>query len=146
MAIFDKLKTKRSQAARTKSARPAVKEPALSPKAPGQPAAAKSQSAKQKPQDQSGLASAFLLRPHVTEKGTRLAEEGWYLFAVNQKANKNNIKKAVQNLYKVKVVSVNVCRTAPKKRRLGRQSGFKQGTKKALVKLAPGQTLDIFSV
>jgi len=81
--------------------------------------------------------------PHITEKTTNLAEKNQYVFRVWQKANKNEIKKAIENLYKVKVMDVKIINVPAKRRRLGRISGWRKGYKKAIVRLKEGQKIEV---
>ena len=82
--------------------------------------------------------------PVITEKGSRLAqEEGKYLFKVDPKATKSDIKDAVEKIFKVKVESISTINVKPKKRRVGRYAGMTNKYKKAIVKLAEGQTIDL---
>jgi large subunit ribosomal protein L23 len=86
----------------------------------------------------------FLVKnPLITEKGTDLSALGKYLFLVDKKATKNEIKKIVEKEYKVKVTKVNVINTKPKPRRLGRSQGHRPGYKKAIVTLAKDQKIDV---
>jgi len=86
----------------------------------------------------------FLVKnPLITEKGTDLSALGKYLFLVDKKATKNEIKKIVEKEYKVKVTKVNVMNTKPKPRRLGRSQGHRPGYKKAVVTLAKDQKIDV---
>src|SRR6185436_258955 len=71
--------------------------------------------------------------PHISEKGTILAEKNKYVFKVYDRANKPEIKKAVEGIYGVDVLSVNIITIPQKKRRIGKTEGFKKGYKKALV-------------
>jgi len=90
------------------------------------------------------MKSKFLIKnPLVTEKGVGLSQQGKYLFLVGPKANKSEIRKGVEAIYKVKVTGVNIVNVKPKSRRLGRTVGKKPGYKKAIVTLAPGQKLDV---
>ncbi len=90
------------------------------------------------------MANKFLIKnPLVTEKGTAIASLGKYLFLVDKKANKKEVKKAIEEIYKVKVSGVNIINTRPKPRRLGRTMGIRPGYKKAIVTLIKGQKLDI---
>lgn len=82
--------------------------------------------------------------PHVTEKATKLAEKNQYIFKVASKANKNEVKKAVEDLYKVKVLDVKIINVPAKRRQVGRISGWKKGYKKAIVKIKEGQKIEIF--
>ena len=82
--------------------------------------------------------------PVITEKGSRLAQdEGKYLFKVDAKASKSEIKEAVEKIFKVKVDSISTINVKPKKRRVGRYAGMSNKYKKAIVKLAEGQTIDL---
>ena len=84
-------------------------------------------------------------RPIVTEKSTLLKDVGnQYVFEVARDANKIEIQKAVEKLFKVKVVSVHVLNFEGKKKRLGRFSGKKADWKKAVVKLSPKDKITIF--
>lgn len=81
--------------------------------------------------------------PVVTEKSAALAQEGKYVFKVDPKANKTEIKMAVEKLFNVKVEEISTINVVPKKRRVGRYSGMSNRSKKAIVKLAEGQTIDL---
>ncbi len=87
-----------------------------------------------------------LLKPLVTEKTTFLKEEATQLtFMVHPKANKIEIKNAVEKAFNVQVVAVNVVRKAPSDRkRQGRVIGRKPGYKKAYVTLVPGEKIEFF--
>ena len=86
----------------------------------------------------------ILLRPLVTEKSTALMQEGKYVFEVARAANKIEIAKAVAEIFNVKVVSVNTVNVAGKVKRIGRKTGRRSDYKKAIVKLAPGETIQFF--
>ena len=87
----------------------------------------------------------IVLRPIITEKSTLLKDAGnQYIFEVQRDANKIEIKKAVEKLFKVKVVSVHVANMEGKKKRLGRFAGKKPDWKKAVVKLSPKDKITIF--
>lgn len=85
----------------------------------------------------------ILESPHVTEKSTRLAEQAAYIFKVKPSANKPEIRQAIQDLYGVKVEKVNIVNIPRKTRRVGRNEGYKPGYKKAIVKLAAGEKIEI---
>lgn len=93
--------------------------------------------------DFSQIAFRILERPHITEKAINLGQENKYVFKVNQDANKNEVKKAIQELYGVKVEDVNIINIPKKKRRLGRSEGFKSGYKKAVVTVKQGDKIEI---
>lgn len=85
----------------------------------------------------------ILYSPHVTEKATILSEENKYVFKVWPKANKIEIRKAVQEVYGVDVVGVKVINIHEKRRKRGRQSGWKKGYKKAIIEIKEGQKIEI---
>lgn len=79
----------------------------------------------------------------ITEKADRLREMNCYQFEVHKKANKHQIKEAVEKLFNVKVIDVKVANFRGKPRRLGRSIGYKSGYKKASVTIKPGQKIEI---
>jgi large subunit ribosomal protein L23 len=85
-----------------------------------------------------------LVRPLITEKSTRLIEQGQYSFEVHREANKIQIREAVEKTFNVQVKAVNTVNMPRKERRRGRVVGSVPGWKKAIVTLQPGQTIDIF--
>lgn len=86
-----------------------------------------------------------VIRPLVTEKSTRLMEEGKYSFVVHKEANKIDIKKAVEQLFDVKVQAVNTMRIKGKPRRVGIHRGYRPNWKKAIVTLQEGSKgIEIF--
>lgn len=87
----------------------------------------------------------IVVRPIITEKSSLLKETGnQYVFEVQRDANKIEIRKAVEKLFKVKVVSVHVLNNEGKKKRVGRFAGKKPDWKKAIVKLNPKDKITIF--
>ncbi|RPI73276.1 MAG: 50S ribosomal protein L23 [Desulfobacteraceae bacterium] len=83
--------------------------------------------------------------PHVTEKGNIQKENSNQIsFKVDCKANKIEIKKAVEFLFKKKVLSVRTLHMEGKTRRVGRNTGKKANWKKAIVRLAPGENIEFF--
>jgi large subunit ribosomal protein L23 len=82
--------------------------------------------------------------PLITERSTQLKEkENKYVFMVAKNASKNQIKKAIEELFDVDVVKVNTAIVSGKLRRLGRYQGYRPDWKKAIVKLKPGQEIKI---
>jgi len=80
----------------------------------------------------------------ITEKSTTAREESnKYFFEVDRKANKVEISKAVETLFKVKVADVRVINVLGKKKRMGRIVGQKSSWKKAIVTLAAGNRIEI---
>ena len=88
----------------------------------------------------------ILVRPLITEKTMKLVEEGKYTFEVKQGSNKVEVKKAVEELFKVEVTAVNMMNTLRKKRRVGKYEGLRPAVQKAIVTLAEGQKLDVFEI
>jgi len=83
--------------------------------------------------------------PHITEKAS-FQKEGFnqISFKVHKQANKIEIKQAVEALLKAKVLEVRTINMRGKKRRMGRNTGKKPDWKKAIVRLAPGESIEIF--
>ena len=82
--------------------------------------------------------------PVITEKSANIAQnEGKYAFKVDPKANKTEIKLAIEKIFGVKVESIRTINVHPKKRRVGRYTGLTNRKKKAIVKLAQGQTIGL---
>ena len=82
----------------------------------------------------------IIKRPLITEKSSGIKEINWYIFSVDRKANKKEIKDAVENVFKVKVDSVRTLVLPGKKvKRFGRVVGQKTAIKKAYVKLKEGK-------
>ncbi|MBI5042692.1 MAG: 50S ribosomal protein L23 [Nitrospirae bacterium] len=86
----------------------------------------------------------LLQKPIFTEKGLSLKEkENKIIFRVKKSANKSEIKKAVERLFKVKVTDVNTINISGKKKRLGRFAGKTSDWKKAIVTLKKGEKLEL---
>jgi len=86
-----------------------------------------------------------LLAPVVSEKSYEQIEENHrYSFRVHPDAHKTQIRQAVEELFDVKVARVNVIKVQPKPKRRGAFKGTRQGWKKAVVQLKPGDTIQIF--
>lgn len=90
------------------------------------------------------LASRILIKPVVTEASTTLAALNKYVFKVAGGAAKREIKKAVEELYKVTVLKVHTVRIPKKLRQYGRTPGWVSGFKKAIVTLKAGDSIEIF--
>ena len=81
--------------------------------------------------------------PIITEKSSNdQSNYNKYTFKVDTRSNKTEIKEAVQKIFGVKVLEVQTINVKPKKKRVGRYSGFTKKYKKAIVTLEPGQTLE----
>lgn len=78
-----------------------------------------------------------------TEKGSELASSNKYLFEVDKKSNKLEIKKAVEDMYKVKVSAVNVVMMRGKEKRVRYKKGRTPDWKKAIVTLKQGHSIDV---
>ena len=85
-----------------------------------------------------------LLAPVVSEKSYSLMDAGKYTFIVRPDANKTEIKIAVEKIWDVKVIAVNTLNRAGKTRRTRNGMGKRKDTKRAIVTLAAGQTINIF--
>jgi large subunit ribosomal protein L23 len=86
-----------------------------------------------------------LRRPVVTEKSMDLSDQGKYVFEVDRRANKHQIKDAVEEVFEVTVVSVNVVKMPPKRSRYGRRVIVKEPAwKKAIVTLVDGDSISFF--
>ena len=85
-------------------------------------------------------------RPIITEKSSNLVENLQYTFEVDPKATKTEIKDAIEKIFNVKVVEIRTINVHRKAKRMQRFEGFKPAYKKAIVRLAAGQTIDVFEV
>ncbi len=91
------------------------------------------------------LSHKIVRAPSVTEKSTQLREESnKYVFKVDPSATKVEIRAAIEELFEVKVVSVNTMNVKGKKKRMGRFEGKRSDWKKAVVKLAADNSIDLF--
>ncbi len=86
----------------------------------------------------------ILVRPIITEKNTLLNDQGKYTFEVLPTVNKIEIKRAVEEVFKVRVTGVNVLKVPGKRRRTGRTQGMTRSWKKAIVTLEAGQRIELF--
>ncbi|MDQ0190406.1 large subunit ribosomal protein L23 [Alicyclobacillus cycloheptanicus] len=87
----------------------------------------------------------LIKRPVITEKSTSLMENHQYVFEVDKRANKTEIRQAVEKLFGVKVEKVNTMIVPAKKKRVGRNVGYTSEWKKAIVKLTPdSKAIEIF--
>lgn len=83
-------------------------------------------------------------KPIISEKSYKLIEENKYLFEVNPKAGKEEIKDAVEAIFNVKVIGVNTMHRKGKLKRQGATSGYTASMKKAIVTLAEGNKIEFF--
>jgi len=82
-------------------------------------------------------------KPYISEKASELAKQDKYIFTVYQSANKTEVKKAIEQLYKVNVIDVWIINAPSKKKRLGKIQGEQSAYKKAIVKIKKGQKIEI---
>lgn len=87
----------------------------------------------------------IIIRPLITERSTELMSEGKYVFVVDKRANKIEIGKAIKEIFDVKVEKVNTVNVSGKTKRRGRTVGKRADYKKAIVKLAEGESIEFFS-
>jgi len=89
----------------------------------------------------------ILKAPIITEKSNNQIENlTQYTFKVAKDANKVEIKRAVEEIFKVHVVDIKTINVLPKRKRVGRYEGFKAGYKKAICRLAKGEKIDAFNI
>ncbi len=86
----------------------------------------------------------ILIEPVLSEKATMLRDEGKYVFKVHPDANKFEIKNAVSKLFNVKVLDCTVLNVGGKVKRVRTRPGKTSSWKKAIVRLAPGETIKVF--
>nr|YP_009732092.1 50S ribosomal protein L23 [Gracilaria edulis]QHS70586.1 50S ribosomal protein L23 [Gracilaria edulis]UAD85635.1 ribosomal protein L23 [Gracilaria edulis] len=82
--------------------------------------------------------------PILTDKTTQMIEENKYHFAVKAKAKKTEIKQAIERIFNVKVEKINTLVIKPRKKRVGRQVGYKNKYKKAIIKLCSQYQINLF--
>lgn len=89
--------------------------------------------------------SEIIIRPLITEKSTLLQEsQRRYVFEVNRQSTKIEIKKAIEEAFNVNVIKVNTMNAKGKTKRYGPRPTVLKTWKKAIVQLAPGETITIF--
>ena len=81
--------------------------------------------------------------PVITEKSGVIAQNGKYVFKVDYRANKIEIKQAIEKIFNVHVKEIRTINVKPKKRRVGRYTGLTNRCKKAIVKLAEGEEINL---
>jgi len=94
--------------------------------------------------DTNQIAYKVLVEPWITEEATRIAELNKYTFKVDPRATKDQVKRAVEGVYGIKVESVNTIKIPRKKRMRGAKVGWKSGYKKAIVTVKEGDKIDLF--
>ena len=88
--------------------------------------------------------SQVLIKPVVSEKSYEQIQSNQYTFHVHQDAHKTQVRQAVEQLFDVKVVRVNILKVQPKPKRRGASKGIRPGWKKAIVQVREGETIEIF--
>lgn len=136
MAIFNREKTGDSKK-ETKKAKTSVAKPAEKPEK-------KPEKEKATEIKLGAVKSDVIIEPWITEKSHGAMAENKYIFRVTKDADKKKVKSAIEGLYSVKVVDVNIINIPPKKRMYGRHEGKKSGYKKAIVKLKEGDKIELF--
>jgi large subunit ribosomal protein L23 len=149
MALLDFLKNKKKEGKINKPKekrreKPEKKEVVVKKEIKEKPAVVKSTQPKRQ-RKITGDSVKFLKSPHVAEKSTDLLGKNQYVFKVWPRANKVEIKKAIESIFKVDVVGVRIVNLPKKKRRLGKTQGFTKGYKKAIVRIKEGQKIEILS-
>jgi large subunit ribosomal protein L23 len=86
----------------------------------------------------------ILIKPHFSEKFTLLGqEENKYVFEVKERATKNEVKKSIESIYKVKVLKINTLKAPQKTKRWRTQKSIQKGNKKMIVTLKEGQKIEL---
>jgi len=88
----------------------------------------------------------IIIHPIVTEKAVDQQKANRYIFRVDPRATKNDIKNAVHNLFGVTVLQVNTLNVKGKARRMGRYQGYTRSWKKAIVFVKPGERIKAFDI
>ncbi|MFA6322402.1 MAG: 50S ribosomal protein L23 [Candidatus Buchananbacteria bacterium] len=150
MGIFDKLKGKKEEEAKAVKASAAAKtvkktsdkseKPVLTET---KPAVVKAE-AKKELKGKSLQAHLVIIKPLVTEKAAHLAALNKYVFSINPKMNKIEVKKAIRSIYHVEPLSVNLANCGGKNVRYGRSHGKTRNWKKAIVTLKAGDKIEIY--
>ena len=87
--------------------------------------------------------SDIIISPVITEKSTILQESGKYTFKISNNADKSSVKKAIEEIFEVKVVAVNIIVKKGKPKTFGRNRIITPSYKKAIVSLSQGETINI---
>ena len=94
--------------------------------------------------NQENILSSVLIEPIITEAATASIENNKYIFKISERANKVQVKAAIEKIYKVKVDKVNTVSLPKKARSRGRIPGWKSAYRKAIVTLKEGNKIDVF--
>ncbi len=148
MALFDFLKRKK-EIEKAKEKKPAKKVEKVSVVKPAEKKVEKPAPDKSASRNLTGKTKSHafsfeaIKQPHISEKASYLAEKNQYIFEISPDYNKKEIKKAIEGIYGVDVLSVNMIKIPAKKRRLGKTMGFRKQSAKAVVKIKEGQKIEI---
>jgi large subunit ribosomal protein L23 len=142
MALLDFLKKKKEAEKAKKPEKKAGKVLVEKKETPKLETVAKTQTTKTKSKTEK-FAYEAIKKPHISEKASYLAEKDQYIFEVSPNYNKNEVKRTVEGIYGVDVLSVNMIKIPAKKRRLGKTEGFRKAYKKAVVRIKEGQKIEI---
>jgi len=85
-----------------------------------------------------------IIRPVISEKTYELLDENKYTFIVDKRANKTEIRQAIEAIFEVRVLGVNTMNRPGKRKRRGWVVGKRPDTKRAIVKVAPGDEIELF--
>jgi large subunit ribosomal protein L23 len=144
-ALFDFLKRKEETQKSQSKKQPAKKAEKVSVSKEVTPKTQVKPAVTAKPTTSGKHFSYYIIKePHISEKANYIGQQNKYVFKVYERSNKPEIKKAVEGLYGVNVLAVNVLKSPKKKRRLGKTEGFKKGFSKAIVTLQEGQKIEVF--
>jgi large subunit ribosomal protein L23 len=86
----------------------------------------------------------IIVAPVVSEKSYSVLDQNWYTFLVRPDANKTQIKIAIQQIFNVRVLTVNTANREGKRKRTRNGFGQRKATKRAMVKLADGDRIEAF--
>nr|AOM68097.2 ribosomal protein L23 [Rhodochaete parvula]ARO91297.1 50S ribosomal protein L23 [Rhodochaete parvula] len=86
----------------------------------------------------------YFVYPIITDKTAKLMENNEYSFAVDVRLSKGSIKKSIEDIFNVKVIGINTLRPPKKQRKVGKFSGYSSNYKKAIIKLAKGDSINLF--
>lgn len=91
-----------------------------------------------------GQFAHVLVRPHISEKSSGLQSANQYIFEVGLSASKGEVSRAIEDLFGVRPVAVNITRMSGKLVRFGRSGGRTKGWKKAIITLPEGKAIDVY--
>jgi len=146
MAIFKKSQPKKDAPAKLEDKKIEIKVSNSPSAGRSEPSARQSppSAGRSEPSARQSLQEAMKIKhPWITEKVGHLIDLGKYAFLVDKKINKPQIAKAIESIYRVKVLSVNIINKKEKIKSLGRSKGKVPGHKKAIVTLKKGHKIDV---